>query len=79
MTSGIYAIANIGRLKLFVGDASKVKEKWPPLLAILESGKHPNTVLQEEWNQEANKRRFTFHTRREIAGNCEIIDIENLD
>jgi hypothetical protein len=46
MTSGIYAIANIGRLKLFVGDASKVKEKWPPLLAILESGKHPNTVLQ---------------------------------
>jgi hypothetical protein len=79
MTSGIYAIANIGRLKLFVSDASKVKEKWPPLLAILESGKHPNTVLQEEWNQEANQRRFTFHTRREIAANPEIIGIEQLE
>jgi hypothetical protein len=79
MTSEIYAVANIGRLKLFVGDVSNIKVVWPPQLAILNHGNHPNTVLQEEWNREGKKRRFTFHTRAEIAGNREIIGIEQLE
>ncbi|AFY34837.1 hypothetical protein [Calothrix sp. PCC 7507] len=79
MSSKIYAIANIGRLKLFVSDVSNIKVVWPPQLEILNSGNHPNAALQEEWNREGDKRRFTFHTHKEIAGNREIIGIEQLE
>ncbi len=79
MTSKIYAIANIGHLKLFVGDTSNLKVVWPPQLAILNSGNHPHAALQEEWNRVGEKRRFTFHTHKEIAGNREIIGIEQLE
>ncbi|MBW4641553.1 MAG: hypothetical protein KME23_00730 [Goleter apudmare HA4340-LM2] len=79
MSDQIYAIANIGRFKLFVGDVSRITVLWPPQLAILNSGNHPHTALQEEWNLAANQRRFTFHTRKEIEGNREIIGIEHLE
>lgn len=79
MTSEIYAVANIGRLKLFVGHVSNIKVVWPPQLASLDNGNHPNTVLQEEWNREGKRRHFTFHTCKEIAGNREIIGIEQLE
>jgi hypothetical protein len=79
MASGIYAVANIGRFKLFVGDASNIEKAWPPLMAMLNSGTHPNATLQEEWNKQGEQRRFTFHTGQEIAGNQGIIGIEQLE
>lgn len=79
MSDKIYAIANIGRFKLFVGDVSRITVVWPPQLAMLNSGKHSHTALQEEWNRAGHLRRFTFHTRQEIQGNQEIIGIEQLE
>ncbi len=79
MASGIYAIANIGRRKLYVGDVSSISEKWPQLLAMLSSGTHPDSPLQEEWNREGHKRYFTFHSWQEIVDNQEIVGIEQLE
>ena len=78
MPSGIYAVAHIGHLKLYVGDASRLKSTWSPLLAQLNSGTYPNTALQTVWNAEGGKRYFTFHTRKDLAQEQEIIGIEQL-
>ncbi|MDZ8050465.1 MAG: hypothetical protein RMX68_010105 [Aulosira sp. ZfuVER01] len=78
MASGIYAIANIGRFKLFVGDVTSIKVLWPPILNMLNTGTYPHAALQQEWQQFGKLRRFTFHTHKEIAGDREIIGIENL-
>ncbi|MBD2165290.1 hypothetical protein H6G04_12880 [Calothrix membranacea FACHB-236] len=78
MASGIYAIANIGRFKLYVSDVNHIKKIWPAMLDILNSGKHPHLALQQEWQKLAQQRYFTFHTQNEIAGNREIIGIEQL-
>jgi hypothetical protein len=79
MYDKVYAIATVGRFQLFVGDVSRITVLWPPKLALLNSGKHPHTALQEEWKRTGNQRRFTFHTRKEIEGNHEIIGIEHLE
>lgn len=78
MGSGIYAVANIGHLKLYVGEASKISRNWPPILAQLNSDSYPNTTLQQVWKVEGEKRRFTFHTKQEILANSEIIGAEKL-
>jgi hypothetical protein len=78
MASGIYAIANIGRFKLFVGDVTSMKVVWPPILKMLNSGTYPHAALQQEWQQFGQLRRFTFHTQKEIAGDRNIIGIEHL-
>lgn len=78
MASGIYAIAHIGHLKLYAGDASNLQVTWPLLLAQLNSGTYPNAALQEVWNQQGHKRRFTFHTKPNIVGDTEIVGIEQL-
>ncbi|BAY30349.1 hypothetical protein NIES2107_21930 [Nostoc carneum NIES-2107] len=78
MASGIYAIANIGRFKLYVSDVNHIKKIWPSMLEVLNSGQHPHSALQQEWQQLAQQRYFTFHTQNEIAGNREIIGIERL-
>ncbi len=78
MASGIYAVAHIGHLKLYVSDASRLNSTWPLLLAQLNSGTYPNTDLQKIWNEEEGKRHFTFHTRKDLAQDREIIGIEKL-
>jgi hypothetical protein len=78
MASGIYAIAHIGDLKLYVGDASNLHSSWPPLLNQLNSGTYPDAVLQDVWNAVGGKRRFSFHTWQDIAGDSSIVGIEQL-
>jgi len=78
MASGIYAVAHIGHLKLYVGDASCLHSSWPLLMAQLNSGTYPNTDLQKMWNEQAGKRHFTFHTRKDLVEEPEIIGIEQL-
>ncbi|WP_017653892.1 hypothetical protein [Fortiea contorta] len=46
---------------------------------MLNSGNHPHAALQAEWNREGDRRHFTFHTRKEIAENQQIIGIEQLE
>lgn len=78
MASGIYAIAHIGHLKLYIGDASRLNSLWPPLLAQLTSGTYPNAALQAAWNTGGDKRHFSFHTRQDLVGHPEIVRIEQL-
>ncbi|NEO99335.1 MAG: hypothetical protein F6K58_11760 [Symploca sp. SIO2E9] len=78
MASGIYAIAHIGNLRLYVCDASKIKQKWPQLLTQFNSGNYPHALLQQAWNDQGGKRRFSFHTYKDIADDTEIINIEQL-
>lgn len=78
MASGIYAVVHIGHLKLFICDVSELQKIWPPILAQLDKGTHPNAALQAAWNAEAGNRHFTFHTKKDLADNREIIEIENL-
>lgn len=78
MASGIYAIVHIGHLKLYVDDASRIKDTWPSLLAQLDGGIYPNIPLQTAWNQYKGKRHFTFHTRKDLAAMTEIIGLEQL-
>ncbi|TBR60306.1 hypothetical protein BLD44_021660 [Mastigocladus laminosus UU774] len=78
MYSGIYAIAHIGDFKLFVGEASQLSQKWPPILTQLNSGTFPDPVLQQVWNAEGGKRYFSFHTKTEIISDRDILGIEEL-
>ncbi|NWF62592.1 MAG: hypothetical protein HXY43_26000 [Fischerella sp.] len=78
MASGIYAIAHIGHLKLYVGEVNRLSKVWPPMLAQLNSGTYPHPQLQQVWNSEGNKRHFTFHTKTEIIGDKDILGIEEL-
>ncbi len=78
MTSGIYAIVHIGHLKLYVSDASTLQRAWPSLLAQLESGSYPDTLVQAVWNQAGKQRRFTFHTLQEITHDPTVLGTEQL-
>ncbi|MBD2102298.1 hypothetical protein [Leptolyngbya sp. FACHB-261] len=78
MASGVYALAHIGHLRLYVGDASAIKKLWPLLLEQLNSGTYPNAALLDAWNREGDKRRFSFHTLKDIATDRAIIGIERL-
>lgn len=76
MASKIYAIAHIGRLKLYIGDASCLSSHWPPLLAMLSTGTYPNAAVQAEWNTIGGKRYFSFHAEQDILGRRDIVGIE---
>lgn len=76
MASGIYAVINIGSLKLYVGSISTLKTRWPILMAALEQGNHPDCTLQETWNQSAGQRRFTFHTQSQLATSLDVVGLE---
>lgn len=78
MGSKIYAIANIGEKRLFVGDASQLSTTWQPMLEQLNRGTFPNRELQVAWSQSAGKRRFTFHLQQDIINDAAIIGIEKL-
>jgi len=78
MASGIYAIAHIGSLKVYVCDTSNIRNCWPPMLEQLNQGTYPHASLQKAWKTEGGKRRFTFHTYQDIACDPEIIGIEQL-
>ncbi len=76
MASGVYAVINIGSFKLYVGDISTLKTRWPILMAALEQGNHPDCTLQAVWNQSAGQRRFTFHTRSQLESSLDISGLE---
>lgn len=76
MASQIYAIAHIGRLKLYVGDASYISSHWPSLLAMLSTGTYPNAAVQAEWNSIGGKRYFSFHTEQDLLEQQEVVGIE---
>ncbi len=66
MASKIYAVANFGTVRLYVGEVKHLKTRWPKMLEQLEQGKFPEPTIQAEWAKHRGDRRFTFHTPQEI-------------
>ena len=73
MSSGIFAVVNIGPLKLYIGEVHHLKTRWQPIMVQLSSGQHPDHQLQQTWQEVNGQRRFTFHTAKEIAENVQIL------
>ena len=80
MKHKIYAVVNLNHKKLFVGEAAQLTINWPPLLARLNSGRYSDTEFQVVWNQEADKRFFSFHTWQDLvalANSCDLVGLPN--
>jgi hypothetical protein len=78
MASGIYAVVHVGNKKLFVSDVSHLGAVWPKILAQLNSGTYPDREVQDAWNREKGKRRFSFHLKQDLVGNPEILGRDRL-
>lgn len=66
MASGIYAVANFGTIRLYVGEVKHLQTRWPKMLMQLDQGTFPDAIIQAEWQAHKGDRRFTFHTPAEI-------------
>ncbi|NEQ45169.1 MAG: hypothetical protein F6K00_17045 [Leptolyngbya sp. SIOISBB] len=72
MASGIYAVANFGTIRLYVGEVKHLKTRWPKMLEQLERGTFPESTIQAEWSVHKGNRRFTFHTPDEIKADNQL-------
>ncbi|NJL85159.1 MAG: hypothetical protein HC886_03000 [Leptolyngbyaceae cyanobacterium SM1_1_3] len=66
MKSGIYAVANIGALRLYLGEIHQLRDRWQPVLVQLSQGRYDNAKLQAEWEKYQGDRRFSFHTAADL-------------
>lgn len=73
MSSGIFAVANIGKLKLYVGEVHHLKPRWQSIMMQLMQGQYPDLRLQQAWQEAGDQRKFTFHTAKEISENTQIL------
>jgi hypothetical protein len=72
MASGIYAVANFGNIRLYVGEVRHLKTRWPKMLGQLEQGNFPESTIQAEWLLHKGDRHFTFHTPDEIKADQQL-------
>ena len=73
MKSGIFAVVNIGDLKIYVGETHRIQTRWRAMMMLLMNGEFPHSQLQAAWNLKGEERRFTFHRADEIVDNHEIL------
>ncbi|MEM9213388.1 MAG: hypothetical protein AAGD25_03490 [Cyanobacteria bacterium P01_F01_bin.150] len=66
MTSGIFAVINLGQLRLYVGEMHTFKKRWEPLLRQLSEGRCSHKGLQAEWDKCQGERKVTFHTLADL-------------
>ena len=57
--SGIYAIENLVTGKIYIGQATHIKERWKIHKWSLKENRHINTHLQRSWNK-YGKQNFQF-------------------
>lgn len=72
MASGIYAVANFGVIRMYVGEVKHLKTRWPKMIRQLEQGAFPDATIQTAWNQCNGERRFTFHTSDEVKAETKL-------
>jgi len=72
MASGIYAVANFGSMRMYVGEVKHLKTRWPKMLMQLEQGTFPDAAILAEWQAHRGDRRFTFHTPAEIQADAQL-------
>ncbi|MEO1590337.1 MAG: hypothetical protein AAFU71_03480 [Cyanobacteria bacterium J06632_22] len=73
MKSGIFAVANIGQYRVYVGETHHLKTRWPQLMQQLSQGNFPSVRLQRAWQESGQDRRFTFHTAKQIVEDNNIL------
>ncbi|NEP19697.1 MAG: hypothetical protein F6J97_22875 [Leptolyngbya sp. SIO4C1] len=73
MKSGIFAVAHIGQLRLYVGEVQHLRTRWPIMMGQLAAGTYPDSRIQQSWNSVEGERRFTFHTAQEIKQDSQIL------
>ena len=73
MKSGIFAVVNIGQLRLYVGEMHTFKQRWEPLLEQLTEGRCKHAALQEEWNKHQGQRKVTFHTLADLKSETTLL------
>lgn len=66
MASGIFALVNIGPIRLYIGAVHHLKTRWPDILNQLEQGTFADPAVQQAWKTVQGDRRFSFHTADEI-------------
>ncbi|MEM9003194.1 MAG: hypothetical protein AAGE59_06660 [Cyanobacteria bacterium P01_F01_bin.86] len=66
MASGIFAVANIGSVRLYVGEVHLLKPRWAEILVQLEKGTFADSVVQDAWRAANGDRRFSFHTAQDL-------------
>lgn len=67
MSSGIFAVANIGKYRLYVGETHQLKTRWAKMMAMFAQGTFPSKKIQQAWQESGKERRFTFHTAQQIS------------
>ncbi|ESA36170.1 hypothetical protein N836_08455 [Leptolyngbya sp. Heron Island J] len=67
MSSGIFAVANIGKYRLYVGETHQLKTRWAKMMAMFVQGTFPSKKIQQAWQESGKERRFTFHTAQQIS------------
>lgn len=70
MASGIFAVANIGAVRLYIGEVKHIKTRWPKILGQLEQGTFADPAVQQAWQMSRGDRRFSFHTGKEIEADA---------
>ncbi|MBX2863141.1 MAG: hypothetical protein KTR27_06260 [Leptolyngbyaceae cyanobacterium MAG.088] len=67
MSSGIFAVANIGKYRLYVGETHQLKGRWAKMMMMFVQGTFPSKEIQRAWQESSKERRFTFHTAKQIS------------
>lgn len=73
MKSGIFAVANIGQYRMYVGETHHLKTRWPLMIQKFAQGQFPSAKLQQAWHESGKNRRFTFHTAKQIVEDTTIL------
>ncbi len=66
MSSGIFAVATIGKYRLYVGETHQLEDRWAKMMVMFAQGKFPSEKLQQAWQESSKERKFTFHTAQQI-------------
>lgn len=67
MSSGIFAVANIGKYRLYVGETHQLKARWAKMMGMFAQGTFPSKKIQQAWRESGKERRFTFHTAQQLS------------
>ena len=67
MSSGIFAVATVGKYRLYVGESHQLKTRWAKMMTMLVQGTFPSQKIQQPWQESSKERKFTFHTAKEIS------------
>ena len=75
MTQGIYAITNKLNGKAYVGSSTDIEKRFNVHKALLKSGSHQSSKLQEDWNQYGADS-FELVVLKEIEESINLVQIE---